>query len=186
MLVQHLIGIGLKVMEKHPRVLLLNISYAPIGVLNWQKAVNLVLFRNKAHVCAEYKNHPSKKFSAAVIRLTVKTPNPYSMIRLLRYSKRNVFMRDQLCCQYCNRRFFAAELTIDHIVPRSRGGTTDYLNCVACCKPCNSKKDNRTPSEASMQLMGPPRVPALSELLGLGSVPDEWKDWMPQANIWPK
>jgi 5-methylcytosine-specific restriction endonuclease McrA len=77
------------------------------------------------------------------------------------FSKKNVFVRDNWTCAYCGRT--DERLTIDHVIPRSRGGDTSFANCVASCKPCNNKKNNRTPKEAGMALRCKPHTPTIME-----------------------
>ncbi len=97
------------------------------------------------------------------------------VIRLLRYdrvpqhvvkfNRRNIFLRDHNRCQYCRRRFSSAELSLDHVVPRSRGGRTTWDNIVSACLKCNVVKGGRTPREAGMELVTRPRKPTRSPLL---------------------
>ena len=97
------------------------------------------------------------------------------VIRLLRYdrvpqhvvkfNRRNIFLRDHNRCQYCRRRFSSAELSLDHVVPRSRGGRTTWDNIVSACLKCNVGKGGRTPREAGMELVTRPRKPTRSPLL---------------------
>lgn len=79
--------------------------------------------------------------------------------REVHLSRRNVFERDQHKCQYCGRRLPKTELTLDHVLPRSRGGRDTWDNLVLACLKCNLKKSNRTPEEAGMRLTRAPRVP---------------------------
>ena len=89
------------------------------------------------------------------------------MIRLLAYrhipqqtralSRKNILLRDRNTCQFCGRVFPAAELTLDHVVPRSRGGRSSWENLVACCYQCNNRKGDRTPEEAGIKLVRRPR-----------------------------
>jgi 5-methylcytosine-specific restriction endonuclease McrA len=89
------------------------------------------------------------------------------VIRLLEYwriphqtralSRKNILMRDRYTCQYCHRTLPSSELTLDHVVPRSRAGETTWENLVACCHPCNNRKGSRTPDEANMKLSRAPR-----------------------------
>jgi 5-methylcytosine-specific restriction endonuclease McrA len=67
-------------------------------------------------------------------------------------SRRSIMLRDRHTCQYCRRAFEARKLTLDHVVPRSRGGAGTWENLVACCHPCNNRKADRTPAEAGMML----------------------------------
>ena len=77
----------------------------------------------------------------------------------LNFNRRNLFRRDAEKCMYCGVKPGTPRLTIDHIIPRSKGGKTDWLNCVVCCIKCNQKKRNRTPQEANMKLIRPPYKP---------------------------
>lgn len=80
--------------------------------------------------------------------------------RSLRYSKRQIFQRDHYACQYCGKQPAIVDLTVDHVVPRSQGGVTEWTNCVACCAPCNVKKADRTPEQAGMKLKRNPVEPS--------------------------
>ena len=72
-------------------------------------------------------------------------------------SRKNILMRDRYTCQYCHRTLPSAELTLDHVIPRSRAGESAWENLVACCHSCNNRKGGRTPEEAGMKLARPPR-----------------------------
>lgn len=89
--------------------------------------------------------------------------------REVRFNRKNIIARDENHCQYCGRRFSTSHLSIDHVVPKSRGGKSTWTNVVAACHRCNTRKGGRLPSEASMRLMKPPsaprRNPSVSEKL---------------------
>ncbi|MGE0431337.1 MAG: HNH endonuclease [Planctomycetota bacterium] len=85
------------------------------------------------------------------------------------FSRRNLFRRDNNQCQYCGSRPGTADLTIDHVVPRSAGGPSSWDNCVLACTRCNRKKGNRTPVRAGMALRRPPRMPAWAPHLDVAS-----------------
>jgi len=87
------------------------------------------------------------------------------------FARSNIYKRDRFTCQYCGQRPGSAELTIDHIVPRSRGGVSSWTNCVVACVRCNSRKANRTPSEAGLLLRSKPLKPAFMPRLVLARVP---------------
>lgn len=159
-------------------VLLLSQTYIPLGIISWKKAVGLVLGRGKADVIIEYEKRYSKHFNAAVVQLTVPSPNPYSIFRKQRFSKKNVFLRDRFKCQYCQKDLNLRDGTIDHVVPRSKGGKTEYLNCVAACKPCNSRKDNKTPEQARMPLAAKIRYPNIHDIFLATEIPAEWGDFL--------
>ncbi len=141
----------------HKPVLVLNASFEPINVCAARRALVLVL---KGVASAE-EISPGWFHSA---RLTQRVP---SVIRLLEYrriphqtralSRKNILMRDRYTCQYCHRTLPASELTLDHVLPRSRSGETSWENLVACCHFCNNRKGNRTPDEAGMRLARNPK-----------------------------
>jgi len=105
--------------------------------------------------------------------LIIKVPAVMKLIKLIRtlyvnrvpFSKRNILVRDGFKCAYCGVE--RGKLTIDHIIPKSRGGKATFENCVSSCKPCNNKKGNRTPHEARMYLKARPYQPTISEFLRL-------------------
>ena len=150
--------------------LVLNASYEPLSVVSARRAV-VLLVRDKAELVEAQGGHWSSE------RLRVPIP---AVIRLVRYvrvpyrrrvplNRRAVFARDASTCQYCADR---AE-NLDHVIPRSRGGTHTWENVVAACRSCNSKKGNRFPREAGMELAQPPRAPREHGwlLVGLGAPP---------------
>ncbi|HIK09985.1 MAG TPA: HNH endonuclease [Oscillatoriaceae cyanobacterium M33_DOE_052] len=136
------------------KVLVLNASYEPLNITNWQRAVVLLL-KGKA----EQLEHNGKYIYAevplpTVIRLRHYVRVPYKEIPLTR---RNILERDTHTCQYCG--YTGGDLTLDHVIPRSRGGGDTWENMVAACVRCNVQKGNRTPKEANMPLRYPPRKP---------------------------
>jgi 5-methylcytosine-specific restriction endonuclease McrA len=141
------------------RVLLLNASYEALGTVNMPRAVRLV-WKGSAEVIELDGNHVlrSQRFvfpAPAVIRLI-----EYIDIRTRQgrsASKRtSILIRDRFRCQYCGVKGNAFELTLDHILPRSRGGDTVPENLCAACFPCNQRKGDRTPEEARMPLLSNP------------------------------
>lgn len=85
----------------------------------------------------------------------------------VKYSRKNVFHRDDNTCQYCGTEFPKKDLTVDHIIPRSRGGKNSFTNIVAACRDCNSRKGNKTPEEAGMNLLKNPASPKWKSYTGL-------------------
>jgi 5-methylcytosine-specific restriction endonuclease McrA len=136
------------------KVLVLNASYEPLNICSWRRAV-ILLLKGKA----EQIEHNGRMIYAefplpTVIRLRSYVKIPYKEITL---SRRNVLHRDNYVCQYCGVR--RNDLTIDHIIPRSRGGPDSWENVAAACLQCNVSKGNRTPKEAGMPLKLVPRRP---------------------------
>lgn len=85
---------------------------------------------------------------------------------VVKFNRRNIFLRDENCCQYCGRKFGSHKLSLDHVLPRSRGGATTWDNIVCACLDCNVRKGGRTPQEAGMRLAQPPRKPKHNPVLG--------------------
>jgi 5-methylcytosine-specific restriction endonuclease McrA len=136
------------------KVLVLNASYEPLNITSWRRAV-VLLIKGKA----EQVEHNGKFIYPelplpTVIRLRHYVRVPYKDIPLTR---RNILSRDAHSCQYCS--YSGDDLTLDHVVPRSRGGIDSWENIVTACVRCNVKKGNRTPKEANMLLRNPPRKP---------------------------
>jgi 5-methylcytosine-specific restriction endonuclease McrA len=166
----------------HRPVLVLNSSYEPINVCAARRALVLVL---KGVAAAE--EHASSHVHSA--RQAMRVP---SVIRLLEYrriphqtralSRKNILMRDRYTCQYCLRTLNSGELTLDHVMPRSRAGETTWENLVACCHHCNNRKGNRTPEEAGMRLTRAPRPFSLHTsrhlMRLLGKSDDQWRKYL--------
>src|SRR3974390_3276540 len=163
-------------------VLVLNASYEPINVCAARRALVLVL---KGVASAEEVSVGSIHSARNSVRLP-------SVIRLLEYrriprqtralSPKNILMRNRYPCQYCHRTMPSSELTLDHVIPRSRSGESAWENLVACCHPCNNRKGNRTPEEAGMNLARQPRPFSLHtsrhlmRMLGKGD--EQWRKYL--------
>ncbi|MBW1681596.1 MAG: HNH endonuclease [Deltaproteobacteria bacterium] len=163
-------------------VLLLNITYEPLRIINWKKAITLLLL-GKVEVVEEYKREiRSVTFSVklpSVVRLLRMVKRPNTPVK---FSRQNIYARDKYRCQYCGTRFSPEELTYDHVLPRSRGGKTQWENIVTCCIPCNRRKGGRTPGEAGMSLVKKPTkprwIPAIRITIGFREVPHSWRDYL--------
>ncbi len=166
----------------HAPVLVLNASYEPINVCAARRAIVLVL---KGVAMTEEENG---HFLHAA-RLAIRVP---SVIRLLEYrriphqsralSRKNILLRDRNACQYCGEVLPSSELTLDHVVPRSRGGASTWENLVACCHPCNRQKGNQLPGEAGMMLLREPRTFNLHTsrhiMRLMGRSDDKWRKYL--------
>jgi 5-methylcytosine-specific restriction endonuclease McrA len=166
----------------HKPVLVLNASYEPINICAARRALILIL-KGVAQ---------PEEFSSIALRSARQTLKLPSVIRLLEYrriphqarslSRKNILMRDRYTCQYCLRTLPSGELTLDHVVPRSRHGETTWENLVACCHPCNNHKGGRTPDEAGMKLARQPRPFTLHTsrhlMRLLGRSDEKWRKYL--------
>ena len=142
-------------------VLLLNASEEVLGVIDWIKAVKLVI-AGKAIKPYNYEDYHEIKTTSGVLKLpTVIVLVEYVRIpfRKCKMTKKNLYIRDGGVCQYCSKKLTKTLFTMDHVLPKSRGGKNTWENMVSCCKPCNVRKKNRTPSEANMKLLAVPAPP---------------------------
>jgi 5-methylcytosine-specific restriction endonuclease McrA len=161
------------------QVLVLNASYEPLNVCSVRRA-HVLVFKGKAEVIEELER-PLRSATDTypwphVIRLV-------SYVRVARVvqrkiSRRALFARDGWRCVYCGER--SGRLTLDHVVPRSRGGNSAWENVVTSCAPCNLRKGNRLLEEASMTLSAPPRppTPVLFIKLAAPTIPTEWAPYL--------
>ena len=151
------------VFDSHP-ALVLNadfrpLSYFPLSLWSWQETIKAVV-ADRVSVVSEYDRliHSPRR----VMRL----PSVISLKEYVPTAKRpaftrfNVFLRDRFSCQYCGQPFPTPDLTFDHVIPRSKGGSTTWSNVVTACAPCNLRKGNRLPREVGMALRSRPEQPS--------------------------
>lgn len=163
--------------------LLLNATYEPIKVINWQKAITLLIM-GKAEMLEiqnAFVRSANDQFPLpSVLRLVRRVRVPKKPVQ---FSRANVYRRDDYQCQYCGDHFAPAALTFDHVMPRSRGGETSWLNIVTACQECNRFKGDRTPAEAQMPLLNNPKEPnwlpfADSRYSGSETHRQEWRPYL--------
>ena len=140
------------------RALVLNQDFRPISVCSIQRAFVLV-FMNKVEMVTPFNGNKfhtvdNSYHIPAVVRLQQYISVPYRGVELTRI---NIFKRDGHVCQYCGSKL---DLSIDHVLPRSRGGGSNWKNLITACKPCNARKGDNTPEEASMPLNQLPFKPS--------------------------
>lgn len=133
-------------------VLLLNADYTPLGVISWRKAVRLMA-KGKVEVVKHsntvlYNMERTVKFVLPAILRLIKFIRSIFKNKVP-FNKRNVLLRDNFTCAYCGKRSLT-KMSLDHIVPRSKGGKSTFENTVTCCVPCNHKKDSKSCKEANM------------------------------------
>jgi 5-methylcytosine-specific restriction endonuclease McrA len=164
-------------MEK--RVLVLNLDHSPVAVVPVQKAMVLLLLE-KANILSTYELLEIRTISRsfeypAVIRLTQYKSIPYRGVLL---NRANLFKRDNGECQYCGSK---RHLTIDHVVPKSKGGKTSWTNLVTACNRCNVNKGDKTPEQAGLVLRSQPFKPSLSYFLAeyAERQAEEWLPFLP-------
>ncbi len=186
-------------------VLLLNADYSPVRILDWRRAVCLLL-SDKVRLVADYEGREIRSQHLALPWPAVVTLTRYVGYRgRVRFNRQNVLARDDWRCQYCSfaprtedGRPIKTELTLDHVVPRARAAdgrvravsgrsvpVTSWENIVTACRACNQRKAARLPEEARMTLRKLPRRPTSWEGMQLEfarvPVPEEWRDYLPES-----
>jgi len=153
----------------------LNASHQPLGVVAARRAVILVL-KDKAEVLVPngqvFRSERVRIDAPSVLRLRQFVRVPYRHEAPL--TRRAVFARDGWTCQYCG----AAAENLDHVIPRSRGGTHSWDNVVAACRRCNSRKENRLIEDAGLRLARRPTAPRDGFRLSLGRLEPEWEPYL--------
>ena len=161
------------------RVLVLNQNYQPLNICDVRRAVSL-LGKGKAETVqygVDYIHTVSRMFERPeVIRLVYMVRKPLHRRKL---SRREVFQRDGYACQYCGTR--GTDMTLDHVVPRCKGGQHTWENVVTACQRCNHRKAGYTPREAGMKLRMEPHEPRPNPYAGLSAdrVDPTWLPFMP-------
>jgi 5-methylcytosine-specific restriction endonuclease McrA len=151
--------------------------------VDWQKAMTL-LFQGKVEVLEEHTE------VVRTVRFTFRLP---SILKLhnyvktkatsyIRFSRENIYIRDEFRCQYCTSRFHPKQLTLDHVIPAVQGGKKNWTNIVTACIKCNQVKGGRTPAQAGMKLIQKPILPAwlpkVQVKFTLSQAPDSWKEYL--------
>ncbi|MEZ4700874.1 MAG: HNH endonuclease [Rhodothermales bacterium] len=159
-------------------MLVLNQDYRALTICSVQRAVVLVHLQ-KAELVESMPDHFLRSATLhfpwpSIVRLKYFVRVPYKRIML---SRKNVLRRDGYRCQYCGNR---ESLTVDHVLPKSRGGKDTWENLVAACTPCNNRKGNRTPEEARLELRRQPFRPSQVMFIRdfIGNVDDTWKPYL--------
>lgn len=142
--------------------LVLNATYEPLKVVPWQRAITLWC-QGKVEIIEEHDT------VVRAVTFTFKLPSVVRLLEFVKLRKRpvvqftraNIYTRDECTCQYCAESFETEDLTFDHVTPVAHGGRRSWENIVTACVPCNRKKGARTPIEAGMTLLRPPRRPLI-------------------------
>jgi len=139
-------------MQSMKNTTILNSNYTILKVVSWKRGLKLHL-SDKVHVIEYYQEGVSTVSESyqipkvVVLKKYIKLPD-----RMYKPNRRNIFLRDNYSCAYCERQLEQGELSIDHILPKSRGGKETWENLVTSCKTCNCLKGDRTPEEAGMTI----------------------------------
>ncbi|XP_021283107.1 uncharacterized protein LOC110415730 [Herrania umbratica] len=173
------------------RGLVLDISYRPVNVVCWKRAICLE-FMEKADVLEYYDQTVNSPSGSFYIPAVLRVPHLLQVVKRRRIrtnlSRKNVLFRDNFTCQYCSAH---ENLTIDHVLPVARGGEWKWENLVAACAKCNSKKGQKTIEEANMKLIKVPKVPKDYDILAIpltsaairmlrkrNGTPEEWRQYL--------
>lgn len=170
------------------------LNWYPLSVCTWQDAVK-ALFMGRADVVMNSKEKVHSPSLSMHIPSVIVLKRWIMPQRYPPFTRRNLLLRDMYNCQYCGKdgQIFGMRngprLTLDHIYPRSKGGHKSWLNIVASCPSCNTKKRDRTPEEAKMPLLSKPHQPSMKELwensrnlTPQGHIPEEWKNFLIPQN----
>lgn len=165
------------------RTLLLNSSYEPMRIVSWQKAL-MLWFQGKVEVLEYHsvfaRSARSSHQLPSILRL--KTYVRQRRQGGIRFSRENVYIRDDYTCQYCHEVYPVRQLTLDHVVPASKMGQKTWTNVVTACRECNQKKAARTPEQAQMPLRSTPAAPSWLPVveweLRPGTVPTTWLQYL--------
>jgi 5-methylcytosine-specific restriction endonuclease McrA len=177
-------------------VLVLNRSWVVIGTTTVKDAVVLMSRDSARGVCTEsfvmysWEDWVSAEANLPKVDFYIKTPSlsiPAPQVVILtnyndvaktsiKFSTRALYRRDSFTCQYCYKKFRGEDLSIDHVLPRSRRGPTSWENCVASCFKCNNKKAAKTPAEAGLKLLAQPKKPRWNPVFHIKADlrPDSW------------
>ncbi|XP_010276405.1 PREDICTED: uncharacterized protein LOC104611160 [Nelumbo nucifera] len=178
--------------------LVLDISYRPINVVCWRRAICLE-FTEKADVLEYYDQTVKSPSGSFYIPAVLRVPHLLQVVKRRRIrqslSRKNIFYRDIFTCQYCSSR---ESLTIDHVLPVSRGGEWKWENLVTACARCNSRKGQKTLEEANMKLIKAPKAPKEFDILAIPltttaikmlrmkkGTPDEWRQYLAKPSSDP-
>jgi 5-methylcytosine-specific restriction endonuclease McrA len=184
-------------------VLVLNRFYMALRVVSIRRAF-VLLYKRLAEVVSveddsfatydfhtwtelsEYKREfePAKHEWIHTVRLTIAVPRVIRLVafdrvprREVKFNRRNIFARDGNRCQYCGKRFPTSDLSLDHVIPRSRGGRTGWNNIVCACMRCNVRKGGRTPREAGLRLVRKPVRPKACPTITLHARSPRYRSW---------
>ena len=182
------------------KVLMLNRSFLPVHVTSVRRALNLLYLGIAKVVNEKYQTFDFESWrdlsvtfsdeSIGLVNRSIRVPRVIVLVsfdrvprRQVRFSRYNIYARDKCTCQYCGSRLPRRQLNLDHVIPRSRGGTSRWENIVCSCLSCNRKKGGKTPQEARMKLLRPPLKPKWTSLVQEGSGHVQYDEWLPFLSV---
>jgi 5-methylcytosine-specific restriction endonuclease McrA len=176
------------------KVLVLNRSYVPIHITSVRRALSL-LYQDIAHAVDEqyrtfdfatWADLASEQDSIGLVDRAIRVPRVILLLaydrvprRHVRFSRFNIYARDQNRCQYCGTHYSRSDLNLDHVIPRSRGGASTWENVVCSCLRCNRTKGGQTPSEAGMHLVRRPYRPQWTPFMIEAFSLKRYREWLP-------
>lgn len=189
--------------------LVLDSGYRPVEVISWRTAITKVVIDKTVRVIEAYPDryirtvnpleavglnplpfeHDGETRWMAQMPSVVALIRPVNRRRAVKFSRHNVFIRDNNTCQYCAHKFHRSQINLDHVIPRAKGGRTTWDNVVCSCIPCNNKKGMKLAHEVGMQLIRPPVKPKkLSDstpyMQYRKGMPIEWQSYLRNAIYW--
>jgi 5-methylcytosine-specific restriction endonuclease McrA len=181
-------------------VLVLNRVYQPVHITSVRRAFSLLYQGAAKAIDEEFQLFDFESWSALAVAVhqeavgtvarRIRVPRVIVLMvyermpkTRIRFSRFNIYARDENTCQYCGVRLPRAELNLDHVVPRSRGGATTWENVVCSCVPCNLRKGGRTPAEARMRLLRSPLRPRWSPLFRSATRRAFYREWRPFLSL---
>jgi 5-methylcytosine-specific restriction endonuclease McrA len=187
---------GAAVSVLNTKVLVLNRSYLPVHITSVRRAFSLLYQGVAQAVNEEYRTFDFDSWAdlsvsvhedcVGLVDRVIRVPRVILLIaydrvprRRVRFSRFNIYSRDRNTCQYCGHRFARSELNLDHVVPRSQGGTSRWDNVVCSCHQCNRRKGGRTPEQARMKLLRVPRRPEWTPFMIETFSLRHYREWMP-------
>lgn len=147
------------------KALLLDSSYYPVQIIDWKRAM-ILFFTGRAEVVEHHENYKiNSSHDSFKLPKVMRLFGSFRNFSKVKFNRNNLFYRDKHICQYCGDKFKASELTFDHVMPKSRGGPTNWENIVSCCHTCNNKKADRTPQEWGFKLLNTPIEPKWTPMM---------------------
>jgi len=182
------------------KVLMLNRSYLPIHVTSVRRAFSLLYQGLARAVNQQYQTFDFNSWSdlsvsvhdesVGLVNRVIRVPRVILIIgydrvpkRQVRFSRFNIYARDNCTCQYCGKRFPRQELNLDHVIPRSRGGTSTWENVVCSCQTCNRRKGGLTPQEAKIYLLRRPFKPKWTPFMQQTFSLSHYREWLPFISV---